>query len=100
MSDERASSERRAKAALETSLAERQAEHAARRERRLKLAAALAEPHADRAGLQSAFDAHEASVLRSARRRMSIADFEQLKVIGRGAFGEVVVVRAREDGKL
>lgn len=34
------------------------------------------------------------------QRKVSIYDFETIAVIGRGAFGEVRVVRKRDDGKV
>lgn len=40
----------------------------------------------------------EAEQLRSRRRRISIFDFESIAIIGRGAFGEVRVVRHRPTG--
>lgn len=42
----------------------------------------------------------EAEYNRVLRRRMSLADFEKLAVIGRGAFGEVALVRMRESGEV
>lgn len=37
---------------------------------------------------------------RKSRKRYTQADFEGLIVVGRGAFGEVQIVRAKEDGKI
>ena len=38
--------------------------------------------------------------LRSMRRKMRLSDFEMLRVIGRGAFGEVRLVRYKETGEI
>lgn len=37
----------------------------------------------------------EAEQLRQARKRMSIRDYELIKIVGRGAFGEVRLGRSR-----
>lgn len=42
----------------------------------------------------------EAERLRSMRSRVSISDFESIAIIGRGAFGEVRVVRNRQTGEI
>ena len=38
--------------------------------------------------------------LRSLRRKMKLSDFEMLKTIGRGAFGEVRIVKFKETGEV
>lgn len=38
--------------------------------------------------------------LRSLRRKMRPSDFEMLKTIGRGAFGEVRIVKFKETGEV
>lgn len=38
--------------------------------------------------------------LRSMRRKMRLSDFEMLKIIGRGAFGEVRLVKYKETGEV
>ena len=43
--------------------------------------------------------AQEMAYLRSRRRPMSEADFETISIIGRGAFGEVILVRHRESSE-
>lgn len=40
----------------------------------------------------------ESEHLRAQRHKLSVADFEQLDIIGRGAFGEVRLVRQRQGG--
>lgn len=87
---------------LERQLAERRREAAERRDRRLALQRALAaEPDADKKKqLQADFEVRERDILREARKRYSPTDFESLVTIGRGAFGEVTVVRGREDGRI
>lgn len=80
------------KAYLEAKLDERRVEQAARRARRAELNRALADPgltEERRRELEAAFEAREREILREARRRYSVADFEPLVVVGRGAFGEV-----------
>ena len=42
----------------------------------------------------------EASALRDKRRKITVFDFEPVAIIGRGAFGEVRVVRHRETGEI
>lgn len=42
----------------------------------------------------------EASALRDKRRKITIFDFDSVAIIGRGAFGEVRVVRRRETGEI
>ena len=42
----------------------------------------------------------EAEQLRQRRRRTSVYDFESIAIIGRGAFGEVRVVRSRLTGEI
>lgn len=100
----RAAEERAAatKEVLERQLAERRREAADRRDRRMALNRALAaEPDPDKKKLlQAEFEAREREILREARKRYSPADFESLVTIGRGAFGEVTVVRGREDGRI
>lgn len=38
--------------------------------------------------------------LRSMRRKMRLSDFEMLRIIGRGAFGEVRLVKYKETGEV
>ena len=38
--------------------------------------------------------------LRSMRRKMRLSDFEMLKTIGRGAFGEVRLVKYKQTGEV
>jgi hypothetical protein len=80
-----------AKAALEAQLAKRREDLAARSARRDKLQAALAAAADDgtRAALVREADARERELARASRKRYTVADFEPLAVIGRGAFGEV-----------
>lgn len=42
----------------------------------------------------------EAEKLRQKRKKITVFDFEPLSIIGRGAFGEVRVVRAKENGEV
>jgi len=44
--------------------------------------------------------AKEKAFLRERRKKMSLADFQTIKIIGRGAFGEVRVVRKIDDSKV
>lgn len=91
------------KAHLERQLAERRREQAERRDRRIAFSKALADPSLsaeEKKRMQAEFDARERELLRESRKRYSPADFEVLCVIGRGAFGEVTIVRGKEDGKI
>ena len=91
------------KEVLQARLEERKHEMAERRERRAALNARLADASltADERGrLQAAFDVRERDILREARRRVSMEDFEPLRVIGRGAFGEVKIVRELATGEI
>ena len=88
------------KEVLQARLEERKHEMA---ERRAALNARLADASltADERGrLQAAFDGRERDILREARRRVSMEDFEPLRVIGRGAFGEVKIVRELATGEI
>ena len=38
--------------------------------------------------------------MREARKRLSVKDFVSLSVVGKGAFGEVRLVRKKDDGQL
>ena len=38
--------------------------------------------------------------LRSSRRKMRLSDFEMLRTIGRGAFGEVCLVKYKDTGEV
>ena len=42
----------------------------------------------------------ESEHLRAQRHKLSVADFDQLDIIGRGAFGEVRLVRQKEGGAI
>ena len=42
----------------------------------------------------------EAEILRNKRRRVTIFDYEPIAIIGRGAFGEVRVVRHKSTGAI
>lgn len=70
-----------------------------RASRRASLTASLAAADNDetRRRIMGAFSQAERSSAREMRRRKSIDDFEILTVIGRGAFGEVMLVRDRLD---
>ena len=79
---------------LESRMAERKREMAAKRERRTEQAARLADPAlspGQRKTISSEFEAHERELSRGSRKRFSVNDFESRVVIGRGAFGEVRV---------
>jgi serine/threonine kinase 38 len=85
------------RAALEEKLHARRREADAKAERRRQLEAALAAAPSDeaRTALLKASRELEVSLSRDARKRMTVADFEPLCIIGRGAFGEVTLVRPK-----
>lgn len=88
---------------LEQRLKNRRNEMAERRSRRMELNRILADPAVDedtKRKMQSEFEVRERDVLREARKRSSPSDFDPLVIIGRGAFGEVKLVRCKEDGKI
>ncbi len=88
---------RLATAALKLSADARRVEADARAARRAHLEAALAAcvDDASRVALVRAHEVEEAAKLRARHAGASEADYEALTVLGRGAFGEVTLVRAR-----
>lgn len=42
---------------------------------------------------------HETEELRKGRKRTTIKDYELIKIVGRGAFGEVRLCRSKENGE-
>jgi len=89
---------RLATAALKLSADARRAEAGERAARRARLEAALARcaDDAARVALVRAHERDEAALLRARHGGPREADYETLTVLGRGAFGEVTLVRARE----
>lgn len=78
-------------------------DQAARRALRTELTRILGDPtisDAEKARLQEEIETKLRQQAREARKRYSTSDFEPLVVIGRGAFGEVKLVRSREDGRI
>lgn len=57
-------------------------------------------PEEDKPRLKAEFDAREREIMRERRKRYSQNDFEPLAVIGKGAFGEVRIVRLKETGEV
>ena len=90
------------KQALDQMMVDRRQAMADRRARRIELAKRLSEARddAEKRTIQHEFDVRERELLRETRKRYSPNDFEPLIIIGRGAFGEVKVVRAKEDGAI
>lgn len=84
--------------ALTVAVNSRRAEVDSRADRRRALEASLAGAATDaaRVALLQAHEASERDIARGLHRRVSEADFEALRVLGRGAFGEVTLVRERE----
>ena len=80
----------------------RKQQMADRRARRIDLAKRLAAAtdDAERRRIQTDFDSRERELMRETRKRYTPNDFDPLIIIGRGAFGEVKVVRAKEDGAI
>ncbi len=73
-------------------------ESAARRAELEARLAAMDAPESEKARLRKEHLAQEMAFLRARRRPMSEADFESISIIGRGAFGEVILVRHRASG--
>lgn len=79
------------KAYLEAQLLRRRQELAEKQQRRREAQRQLAQCVSDeeRTQVLAAFEEREKQISREARKRLTPADFENLVVIGRGAFGEV-----------
>jgi serine/threonine kinase 38 len=90
------------KTELELALAKRREQLAARVSRRQALEANLlaATTDKERSQLLSANENLEREISRRERKRPSLNDYQNLVLIGRGAFGEVNVVRNVESGKV
>lgn len=73
-------------------------ESAARRSELETRLATLDAPESEKARLRKEHITQEMAFLRARRRPMSEADFESISMIGRGAFGEVFLVRHRASG--
>lgn len=91
-----------AKAALEEQLRKKKQDLVERQERKRQLQQLLAAApsDADRSRILGEFERREKEMSISNRKRYTTADFEPLVIIGRGAFGEVNIVRAKEDGRV
>ena len=92
-----------AKAALEERMRNRKALLTERQRRRNELAEKLQDETLSgdvKETLKEEFKKEEASVLRKHRKKMSAKDFDSLAIVGRGAFGEVHLVRERDTGRL
>jgi serine/threonine protein kinase len=61
---------------------------------------ALSLSDTERQAKRQAFRAAERKRIREEMRRLTVHDFESLRIIGRGAFGEVRVVRKRGSGEI
>lgn len=90
-----------AKRKIETLFASLNKERQAARQRSADLELRLAnldlrDPDKDR--MRKEHVQREMAFLRERRRNMSEADFEMISIIGRGAFGEVILVRHRKNG--
>ena len=90
----------RVKQLLEQRAAERRAQSDAAAQRRLAHEAALAAAPSSAEALRQSFDAAERVIARAGHYRTSPSDFTVLRVIGRGAFGEVACVRRNVDGEI
>ena len=62
--------------------------------------AALSIGEDEKAKRRTAFRRQELRAMRQMRKRMSTADFESLATIGRGAFGEVRLVKQRDTNRV
>ncbi|KIY97675.1 protein kinase, putative [Monoraphidium neglectum] len=57
-------------------------------------------PEEQQRAIMGELEKRESDYMRLQRQRMSADDFEPLTIIGRGAFGEVRIVRERVTGKI
>jgi len=60
----------------------------------------LSLPEAEREKMRSEFKRQEAQMMRQSRKKLSVNDFVMLKVIGKGAFGQVRLVKKRDTGEI
>ena len=65
----------------------------------LQKMSALNLPQEEQERVKSDIIRHETEELRKGRKRSTIRDYELIKIIGRGAFGEVRLCRCRENGQ-
>lgn len=93
----------RTRLALESYYSQLLGQQAERAERYRRLEAQMAEEglsEPDREAKRSAHAAKETEFLRLKRTKLTIEDFDSLKVIGRGAFGEVRLVQKKDTGHI
>lgn len=91
----------KAKVTLENYYSNLLAQHGERKQRLAKLEASLKDEALTESQKQEKRALHaqkETEFLRLKRSRLSVEDFEALKVIGRGAFGEVRLVQKKDTG--
>lgn len=91
----------KAKVTLENYYSNLVAQHGERKQRLAKLEASLKDETLSEAQKQEKRMQHaqkETEFLRLKRSRLGVEDFEALKVIGRGAFGEVRLVQKKDTG--
>lgn len=91
----------KAKVTLENYYSNLLAQHGERKQRLAKLEASLKDEALSESQKQEKRALHaqkETEFLRLKRSRLSVEDFEALKVIGRGAFGEVRLVQKKDTG--
>lgn len=75
----------------------------ARQQRRQQLQAKLSDPdltEEQKSALMDEYRERERGIARNIRKKMTKSDFESLAIIGRGAFGEVRIVRLKETGAI
>lgn len=68
--------------------------------RQTELEHRLRDPRANQEGLWTSAGKQEAKYLRFLRTRNKVQDYEIIKLIGKGAFGEVKLVRKKNDSKI
>lgn len=92
-----------AKTHIEESMAALKLQQAEREQRYAELNERLADPSLSReekAKIQEDFRRQEREMMRSRRKRMGKDDFENIVMLGRGAFGEVRLVRKNDSGEI
>lgn len=103
LSDETKRKAQTAKGFIEHMYKKGQQDHSERMARRIEVEKHIRHGNLteeEKSHVMSAHEKKERDITRLKRQRLTAADFEALTVIGRGAFGEVRIVREKATGKL